>query len=189
MCDLGLCYENGDGVEEDLRHAVLWYRKSAEEGYAPGQCNLAVCYLNGNGVERDAAAAVRWLEKAAAQGNARAQSILGDLCRDGEAPKWMRRGPSSSIPRRRSRAIHPPSAPWATATRWGAARRRTRPKRWSGIEKAAQRGHATAQCNLAYCYEQGIGVAEDKTKAVEWYARAAEQEHPRAMCNLGLCYE
>ena len=32
-------------------------------------------------------------------------------------------------------------------------------------------------------------MAEDKTKAVEWYARAAEQEHPRAMCNLGLCYE
>ena len=27
---------------------------------------------------------MRWLEKAAAQGNARAQSILGDLCRDGE---------------------------------------------------------------------------------------------------------
>ena len=66
------------------KRQVLWYRKSAEEGYAPGQCNLAVCYLNGNGVERDAAAAVRWLEKAAAQGNARAQSILGDLCRDGE---------------------------------------------------------------------------------------------------------
>ena len=130
MCDLGLCYENGDGVEEDLRHAVLWYRKSAEEGYAPGQCNLAVCYLNGNGVERDA---VRWLEKAAAQGNARAQSILGDLCRDGEGTEMDAARAFQLYTQAAEQGYPPAQCALGYCYEGGAARRRTRPRPWSGM--------------------------------------------------------
>ena len=30
--NLGLAYDKGDGVEKDLREAVRWYRKAAEQG-------------------------------------------------------------------------------------------------------------------------------------------------------------
>ena len=40
MCNLGWCYETGNGVEQSWEQAVLWYRRSAEEGDARAMCNL-----------------------------------------------------------------------------------------------------------------------------------------------------
>jgi len=31
QCELGVCYEYGFGVQEDLKQAVVWYRKAAEQ--------------------------------------------------------------------------------------------------------------------------------------------------------------
>ena len=52
MCNLGWCYETGNGVEQSWEQAVLWYRRSAEEGDARAMCNLGWCYESGNGVEQ-----------------------------------------------------------------------------------------------------------------------------------------
>ncbi len=54
--------------------------------------------------------------------------------------------------------------------------------------KAAEKGNASAQCNLGFCYENGIGIGEDKKEAVRWYRKAAEQGSAVAQSNLGLCY-
>ena len=54
---------------------------------------------------------------------------------------------------------------------------------------AAEQGDATAQFNLALCYEKGIGVEQDAADAVKWYRAAAEQGDAAAQNNLGLCYE
>jgi TPR repeat protein len=32
MCNLGACYENGEGVERNLEEATKWYRQSAANG-------------------------------------------------------------------------------------------------------------------------------------------------------------
>ena len=34
---LGVMYENGEGVPQDDKQAVKWYRKAADQGYADGQ--------------------------------------------------------------------------------------------------------------------------------------------------------
>ena len=34
MCNLGWCYETGNGVEQSWEEAVQWYRRSAEAGKA-----------------------------------------------------------------------------------------------------------------------------------------------------------
>ena len=54
--------------------------------------------------------------------------------------------------------------------------------------RAAEQGHANAQCNLGWCYDSGTGVQKDAAEAAKWYRRAAEQGHARAQCNLGVCY-
>ncbi len=41
---------------------------------------------------------------------------------------------------------------------------------------AADQGYAPAQCNLAYCYEKGHGVALNYQKALEYYQKAAKQD-------------
>ena len=54
--------------------------------------------------------------------------------------------------------------------------------------RAAERGDVLAQYNLGCYFEQGKGVAQDRTLAVVWYRKAAEQGDPEAQCNLGCCY-
>ncbi len=73
---LGACYESGEGVELDMKEAVKWYRKAAEQGHAEAQFNLGVCYNNGEGVEKDSTKAVEWFQKAAANGNEKAEAAL-----------------------------------------------------------------------------------------------------------------
>ena len=41
--DLGVIYDNGDGVPQDYAEAVKWYRMAAEQGYATAQFNLGSC--------------------------------------------------------------------------------------------------------------------------------------------------
>ena len=45
-----------------------------------------------------------------------------------------------------------------------------------------------AQHWLAYVYEQGDGVEQNGSKAVEWYRQAAEAGHPAAQNNLRLIF-
>lgn len=54
--------------------------------------------------------------------------------------------------------------------------------------KAAEQGHAAAQCKLGDCHYWGRGVAEDEAEAVNWWRKAAEQGHAIAQCRLGDCY-
>ena len=54
--------------------------------------------------------------------------------------------------------------------------------------KAAEVGHAGAQCELGYCYNFGKGVAVDCKAAAAWYAISAAQGVSNAQNNLGILY-
>ena len=54
--------------------------------------------------------------------------------------------------------------------------------------KAAEQGHAEAQCILGDCYQQGIGVKKDPVEAVKWYRKAADQGNADAQYELYVCY-
>ncbi|OAD21456.1 TPR repeat protein [Candidatus Thiomargarita nelsonii] len=74
--NLGVMYENGEGVTENNQEAVKWYRKAANQGYAGAQCNLGVMYAQGKGVGENKQEAIKWFRKAANQGLDRAQYNL-----------------------------------------------------------------------------------------------------------------
>ena len=84
QANLGLMYDNGQGVKQDYAEAVKWYRKAADQGHALAQFNLGFMYANGQGVTQDYAEAVTWYRKAADQGNANAQSNLGLMYNNGQ---------------------------------------------------------------------------------------------------------
>jgi len=54
--------------------------------------------------------------------------------------------------------------------------------------KAAEQGNSDAQCNLAHCYNGGMGVEPDHRMAVKWYRNSAKLGHAGAQCMLGDCY-
>ena len=79
QCNLGYCYEVGNGVAQDYSQAVYWFKKAAEQGFSTAQFNLGVCYINGQGVAKDDSQAVYWFKKAAEQGHATAKQQLAKL--------------------------------------------------------------------------------------------------------------
>jgi hypothetical protein len=74
---LGLIYSKGQGVPQDYKEAVKWYRLSAEQGVAQAQYKLGWMYSNGLGVPQDYKEAVKWYRLSAEQGVAQAQYNLG----------------------------------------------------------------------------------------------------------------
>jgi hypothetical protein len=65
----GYLYSTGaGGLEKSDDEAFKWYKKAADQGYAPAQYNLGVFYDEGRGVPQNHASAYFWLHLAAASG-------------------------------------------------------------------------------------------------------------------------
>ena len=66
-------FATGQGVPQDYGQAIGWYRKAADQGYAPAQFSLGVMFDSGQGVPQSSVQAVTWYRKAADQGHIDAQ--------------------------------------------------------------------------------------------------------------------
>ena len=69
-------YSKGQGVPQDDKEAIKWWRLAVEQGDAEAQCNLGVMYYEGIGVPQDYEEAVKWYRLAAEQRHERAQFNL-----------------------------------------------------------------------------------------------------------------
>ncbi|MFA6102820.1 MAG: tetratricopeptide repeat protein [Victivallaceae bacterium] len=186
--NLGVRYQNGDGVDKDMTKAVVWYRKAAEQGNAEAQNNLGWSYANGLGVAKDETEAVNWYRKAAEQNNTRAQCNLGACFAKGtgiaqneaEAVKCFRKAAEQGDA----------GAQYNLGLFYykgrGMTQDMTKAVEW--YRKAAEQGNAFAQYNLGHCYRTGEGIVKDNAEAVKWFSKAAEQGLPEAQFNLAMCY-
>ena len=99
QCSLGFMYFMGQGVTQDYKQAVEWYRKAAEQGHANAQCSLGFMYFMGQGVTQDYKQAAEWTRKSAEQGYPMAQYNLGYMYESGQgvtkdlsqAKEWYRK--------------------------------------------------------------------------------------------------
>jgi TPR repeat protein len=66
--NMGVMHESGEGVPQDDKEAVRWYRLSAAQGAAYAQTNLGLMYGEGRGVDKDYQEAIRWFRLAAEEG-------------------------------------------------------------------------------------------------------------------------
>ena len=89
--NLGLMYDEGEGVPENNAEAVRWYRLAAEQGYARAQSNLGFMYSNGEGVPQNNVRAYIWYSVAAAQGNETARTNR-DIISERLTPDQLARG-------------------------------------------------------------------------------------------------
>ena len=132
----------------DYNKAVKWYRKAAEQEFAPAQTNLGWMYENGWGVSQDYSEAVKWFRKAAEQGNARGQSCLGWMYKNGygvsqdysEAVKWYRKSAEQG------NDVGQTNLGLMYHNGTGVQRNLSEAIKW--FRKAAQQGNETAQNNL-----------------------------------------
>ena len=66
--NLGLSYDEGQGVTQNYKEAVKWYRRAANQGDASAQFNLALMYYEGKGVAQSYKETAKWYRLAAKQG-------------------------------------------------------------------------------------------------------------------------
>ena len=67
--NLGVMYQNGDGVPPDPKETAKWYRLAAEQGHVNAQLGLGAMYIDGRGVPQVNTVGHMWLNIASANGN------------------------------------------------------------------------------------------------------------------------
>jgi len=76
---MGVLYEEGDGVAKDMKEAMKWYRRGAEDGRTESQFRLGEAYRDGEGVKRDKVEALFWFLVAADGGDDKSQDAADYL--------------------------------------------------------------------------------------------------------------
>jgi TPR repeat protein len=156
-------------LKDNAEEAFEWFRKSAEQGYAPAQASLGYSYYSGKGTIKDYVKAVSWLRKADEQDNADAQYLLGSCYYYGngvqtdlvKAMTFFRKAAEKGHKAGQfrigcclERGDGTPKD-FIEATAW--------------YRKAAEQGLAEAQYNLGNCYADGKGVPKDKIEAYAYH--------------------
>ncbi len=188
---LGYCYYNGEGVAQDYSKAVEWYRKAAEQGNAYAQNGLGICYYNGNGVTKDFSKAAEWYTKAAEQDYPWGLYNLGYLFSHGIGVTADFKIAEALIIKAANKGLLDAQYYLGWSYQHGIATG-VQTDYYKAVEwytKAAEQGHAGAQCALGVCYYFGYGVNKNYIEAAKWFEKASQQDSAEASYRLAQCYE
>ena len=76
---LGVMYQQGEVVKQDLSQAFDLYQKAAMQNNAEAQALLGTMYCEGEGVTQNTETAKQWFRKAADNGHTLAPLLLGTI--------------------------------------------------------------------------------------------------------------
>ena len=175
QCILGICYQEGSGVEQSYTEAFKWLKKSAEQGHDLAQLNLGICYQEGSGAEQSYTEAFKWLKKSAEQGHKYAQFTLGNWYYHGrgveqsyaEAFKWFKKSAAQGQ--------EDAECSLGVCYRYGHGVEQSHTEAIKWYKKSVEQDNALAQYNLGTCYYNGYAVKQSYPEALKWYIKSAEQ--------------
>ena len=148
---IGEKYEKGVGVQQSYAEAVKWYRKAIESGSAKALTPLALCYEMGRGVRQSTAEAVKLYKRAHEKSN----------------KNWSYTPPMPALAETQYQLALAISNQNATSEDW----------KWAVAlyREAMNKGDLQAQERLAWCYENGKGIAQSDYQAAELYFKLLQQ--------------
>jgi TPR repeat protein len=186
---LGVAYLEGKGVAKDAQQAGCWFRKSAEQGYAPAWNALGSLYYNGLGTPRNYPQASECFEKASRMGEPKSLYNLGMM---------QEKGYGCTIDFKKALGLYEQSekAGYARAAlKLGAiyyygdyGEVKDYHKAWTHFLIGSRLGDAASDNFLASMVEHGQGVPEKGCNALMLYRRAAHAGDLTAQANLGRLY-
>ena len=160
----GYFYAEGISCELDENAAFTWFLKAAKAGYPEAVNVIALCYETGTYVDADPQTARKW------------RSMLAN------GGEYIEEPP----------AEEPEPIPDDGEGLYQSARRCQAEKDLEGAvmfyKRAAELGHAKAQCNYGKCLYLGSGTEKNACAAFGWFKKAAEQNLDIAQYNLGVMY-
>ncbi|MCL2713457.1 MAG: SEL1-like repeat protein [Alphaproteobacteria bacterium] len=174
--NLGVMYEEGKGVTQDFAQALSYYRKAADQGYAPAQTSLGRMYAAGRGVARDDAQAAMWFRRAAGEAAAPAATASGPVPQTASVAGM----PVAVSP---GLVLHSygVAALEDAELLLGPTQRDISGATFQQTKDAAEQGNVVAQYHLGVMHERSIGAPRmDPVQAFSWYRKAADQGYPEA---------
>jgi TPR repeat protein len=170
--ELGLRYRLGSDVEKDPAKAIPWFLKAARQGYAKAYFNLGAAYYNGDGVPRNDQDSCVWFILSADAGDPRGQEAV-ERTRQEESPRRLMECEVTT----------------GTAYVTGDVIKTDYDKAMKWYLKAANAGDGIACEKIAYLYDRGLGVPQDKKQSFDWLKRSADLGYAVAIFELGRAYE
>lgn len=183
---LGQFCEKGIGVQRDLSEAQRYYRLAADKGHAGALLNFGLLC---NVLEPNEAGRQKALDafrRSAERGNSLARvAIAFNLICSPEGQQEALEQLRAAADEKNAQA----TCALGVCTLEGRCGLKADPhEAFRLFDAAATLGHADAICNVAYCYEQGIGVEQNAAQAVALYQELlSRKDVPQAMYNLALC--
>lgn len=202
----------GRGGIQDVEQAREWFVRAAENGVAQAEYMVGYFHAEGIACEVDEDKAFEMFLSAAKKGCEDAANMVALCYENGVhteknpelARKWRSKsGKPVEEPKPQAGAVPEKAPPIPEKSEpepladdgeelYQSARRCLAEKDNEGAamfyKRAAEAGHARAQCSYGKCLYTGSGVAKDAAEAFRWFKKSAEQNLNIAQYNLGVMY-
>lgn len=176
---LGVLFQEGlPGRDPEMLLALALFGESARQGHADGQFQLGRTLLLGVGVAAVPAKALPWLRQAAEQGSPQHQSPLGAWLLSGvagddadllaEGISWLRQAERSGSPAEACFQL-------GEASREGRGLAMSSGQAMAYYRRAAELGHALAQCRLGTMLVSDGAEPRNAIEAAHWFRLSALQ--------------
>lgn len=186
MVNLGECYCDGEGTEQNILEGVRLFKRAAARGQSKGMNHLAILYYLGEGgLEQSSALAFSWFKKSAETGNSFAMFQVGRMYIDGdgvpenvnEGIAWLKKAADKG-------EIGAMSLLGVILEKLDDIDLKKVAVNY--YIDAAEGGDLTAINNLGCIFYNGMdGIIDvDKPKAKELFKAAAQRAHVPSMSNL-----
>lgn len=188
----------GRGCAQDVEQAWEWFLRGAENGVPAAQYMTAQFLAEGLNCQRNEEAAFNWFMDAARAGYDDAINVIALCYENGVyvtknpeiAAKWRNGITTEQYTEETKEEPRPLSDDGEEL--YQSARRCLSEQDYEGAamfyKRAAEMGHARAQCSYGKCLYLGSGIAKNPAAAFAWFAKSAEQNLDIAQYNLGIMY-
>ncbi len=185
---LGVLYERGYGVQQNVKTSASWYEIAAKAGDGQAAYRLGLYHLLGTGVEADKKKAGDLFEQAAKTGLDSAAYNLGVLYLNGDGRPHDREKGLALFHQAADNGDVEAQYALADAYLDPAAPERDPMQGAFWMGRAARNGNVSAQVRYAIMRFNGEGVEPNEQEAAIWFERAAQSGNPVAMNRLARLY-
>lgn len=185
---LGIAYENGEGVKKDSKIAFSWFEKAANNGYSYAYYNLARHYHYGLSVQVDFEKALYWYTKAASAHHALSCLVLGIWYQDGIHVTKNLYTAASYFKDAAFGGCTAGKHQYALCYAYGYGVKQDSVRALIWADRAIKDEYYYSYYLKGVMYRDGISVQKNPKSAFLNFLYGSDYEEPNCQNNLGICY-
>ena len=170
---LAQLYQLGEVVEQNMKEALVWYLKAADQENVVALSKLGYMYQDGIGVATDVTKAVSFYKRAASKGNMSAQVNLGTMYAEGSGVALDNEKAVYYFEKAAVQGHVIGQFNLAIMHDNGRGVPQSDAKALEWYKKAALQGNQHAMFNLALMLKYGRGAKKNEREATRWFKESA----------------